>query len=66
VQELSDMLISSTLPRKSLPPLLATLNAAGDAVQRGSGSRQSIKLRAFQNKVRAQIEPSDPALGRSL
>ena len=60
------MLISSTLPRKSLPPLLATLKAATDAIQRGSSGAAINQLRAFQNKVRAQIASSDPALAAHL
>ena len=66
VQELINMLISSALARKSLPPLLATLNAATDAVLRGSTGAASNQLRAFQNKVRAQIERADPALAGRL
>src|SRR5205085_2410676 len=66
VQELSDMLISSALARKSLPPLLATVKAAGDAVERGSTGAAINQLRAFQNKVRAQIAPSDPAFAADL
>jgi len=66
VQELVDMLISSGLPRKSLPPLLATLNAASDAVQRGNVGAAVNQLRAFQNKVRAQIALSNPVFAAQL
>src|SRR5439155_14092288 len=66
VQDLVNMLINSSLQRKSLPPLLATLKAATDALERGSTGAAINQLQAFQNKVRAQIQPSDPALAAQL
>src|SRR3954468_11023974 len=60
------MLLNSSLQRKSLAPLLATLKAATDALQRGSTGAAINQLQAFQNKVRAQIQPSDPALAADL
>ena len=60
------MLIGSTLARKKLPPVLVSLKAATDALQRGSTGAAFNQLQAFQNKVRAQIQPSDPALAAQL
>jgi len=66
VQDLVNMLINSSQSRKSLPPLLATLKAATDALQRGSTGAAINQLQAFQNKVRAQIQPADPTLAAEL
>jgi hypothetical protein len=47
-------------------PLLATLNAARAAFDRGNPIAGLNLISAFQNKVRAQIAPSDPALAEQL
>jgi hypothetical protein len=51
---------------QSQRPLVATLNAASDAFDRGSFIAAVNQLRAFQNKIRAQLAPSDPALAAEL
>lgn len=43
-------------------PLIASLEAAWGSVQRGQVTAAINQLEAFQNKVRAQIAPEDPAL----
>jgi glucuronoarabinoxylan endo-1,4-beta-xylanase len=48
------------------PPLNVTLAAALAAIERGDSIPAINQLLAFQNKVRAQVAPSDPALAASL
>ncbi len=47
-------------------PLEATLQAALAALRRGNATAAINQLRAFQNKVAAQVAPSDPALAASF
>jgi hypothetical protein len=47
-------------------PLRASLDAALAAMDRGNFNSAISQLRAFQNKVQAQVAPSDPALARTL
>jgi hypothetical protein len=47
-------------------PLLATLNAAADSFARGNTTSGANQLGAFQNKVQAQVMPSNPALAASF
>jgi hypothetical protein len=47
-------------------PLEATLQAALAAIQRGNATAAINQLHAFQNKVGAQVAPSDPALAASF
>lgn len=47
-------------------PLLATLAAANAAFDRNDFIPAYNQLRAFQNKIKAQIAPSDPALAAEL
>jgi hypothetical protein len=47
-------------------PLEATLQAALAAIQRGNSTAAINQLHAFQNKVRAQVAPSYPALAASF
>ena len=47
-------------------PLRATLSAALAAINRGQSTPAVNQLLAFQNKVRAQVSPEDPALAASL
>jgi hypothetical protein len=46
--------------------LLATLSAATASFDRGNFTAALHQLTAFQNKVRAQIAPSNPALADLL
>jgi len=43
-------------------PLVATLSAALASIERGNYTAAINQLEAFQNKVRAQVTPGDPAL----
>jgi len=47
-------------------PLLATLDAALASIDRDNTTSAVNQLHAFQNKVRAQVAPSDQALGGTL
>jgi hypothetical protein len=66
VQPLIDLVTNSVLFRKNARPLLGTLEAARDALNRGNVGAAINQLQAFQNKVRAQVLPVDPALGNQL
>ena len=56
--------LSSNFPRPQ--PLLAALNAAIASADRSNPTAAINQLLAFQNKVRAQVEPLDPALAAAL
>jgi hypothetical protein len=43
-------------------PLVATLSAAPASIERGNVPSAINQLEVFQNKVRAQVAPDDPAL----
>lgn len=60
VDELIEKVSNSTVNRNKRP-LIATLKAAVAAFDRGSATAAVNQLGAFQNKVRAQVAPSDPA-----
>jgi hypothetical protein len=47
-------------------PLRATLDAALASIERGNVTAAVNQLQAFQNKVRAQVAPSDPLLAGTL
>lgn len=47
-------------------PLLTSLLAAAESFDRGSISSGNNQLRAFQDKVRAQVAPENPALAAEL
>jgi hypothetical protein len=47
-------------------PLLAGLAAAQDSLDRSNCTSAHNQLKAFQNKVRAQVTPSDPALAANF
>jgi hypothetical protein len=47
-------------------PLLASLGAAASSLRRGNTVAAINQLQAFQNKVRAQVEPLDHALATQL
>jgi hypothetical protein len=56
--------VEAVVPRSQ--PLLATLSAALASLERGNPVSAINQLRAFQNQVRAQVSPSDPALAASF
>jgi uncharacterized delta-60 repeat protein len=47
-------------------PLLVTLSAALDSIERGNTVSAVNQLLAFQNKVRAQVSPSAPVLAEAF
>ncbi len=47
-------------------PLLVTLEAALASLNRGNAVAAANQLQAFQNKVRAQVAPSNPVLAQTL
>jgi len=52
--------------RENLQPLVVTLQATMASFERGSMEAGTNQLRAFQNKVRAQVGPIEPALAHNL
>jgi hypothetical protein len=56
--------ITASVPRSQ--PLLATLRAALASVNRGDPTPAVNQLQAFQNKVRVQVSPLDPALAQTF
>jgi hypothetical protein len=46
--------------RKNLRPLVASLKAAGASFERGNFTSGLNQLKAFENKVRAQIARDNP------
>jgi hypothetical protein len=56
---------ASNIPRNK-QPLLASLNAAAESYNLGDILLAESQLRAFQNKVRAQVAPTDPTLAAVL
>ena len=63
---LAQRLNEAHLESKNKQPLLATLSAATASFDRGNFTAALNQLTAFQNKVRAQIAPSNPALADLL
>ena len=63
---LLSMLENSSLSARSLRSLEATLGAALAAFETGRLTPAANQLTAFQNKVRAQVAPFDPALAEQL
>jgi hypothetical protein len=66
LEEVLLLLAGSNLPRDRSRPLVATLKAAMASFDRGDFTSPASQLRAFQNKVRAQVAPANPALAASL
>lgn len=60
------ILLEEGNPNGKNNPLLASLNGAMRAFDRGNLKPALNELNAFQNKVRAQIEPTDPDLAEKL
>jgi hypothetical protein len=65
-QPIIDLLRSAQLPSGQVRPLLASLQAANAAFARGQVKTAVNELRAFQNKVRAQLGRSNPSLALEL
>jgi hypothetical protein len=57
--------VSQSGPVKSRP-LTATLQAALASIERGNSIAAANQLQAFQNKVSAQVAPSDPVLAQTV
>jgi hypothetical protein len=66
VEMLNAKVDAADMGRKNKRPLIASLKAAGASFDRDSFGSGRNQLRAFQNKVRAQIAPIDEALAASL
>jgi hypothetical protein len=64
LQHLIELVNDSGLSAKQ--PLLATLEAALASVRRGNTVSAVNQLRAFQNKVNTQVEPTDASLAAAL
>ena len=60
------MVIDSDLSKRTQQPLLATLSAALAAFERGDAAPGMNQLAAFENKVRAQVAPTEPLLAQQL
>ena len=63
---LVNLVENSSLSSRQQRSLLATLNAAAAAFERGNLSSGLNQLEAFQNKIRAQVARSDPDLAKAL
>ncbi len=61
IEELIALVNDSTVARTTKRPFIASLKSAAAASDRGDCNAAQNVLRAFQNKVRAQVEPNDPA-----
>jgi len=60
------LLTESDLGRRSIQPLVASLNNAAAAFDRCEAKPGANQLEAFQHKVRAQIAPLNPELAAKL
>jgi hypothetical protein len=61
-----ELLDNSDLGRQETQPLAASLKAAARSFDRGNARAAVNQLGAFQNKVRAQVAPSEPELAEDL
>jgi hypothetical protein len=66
VRMLYGMIQLSELSPQTARPLQATLKAAASAFDSSNITSAINVLQAFQNKVRAQVQPTDPALAAEL
>jgi len=66
VGQLAQLVKDAELGAGNQQPLLATLRAAAASFDRGDVAAALNQLSAFQNKVRARIAPSNPALASEL
>jgi len=60
IERCLELVDDATLARKNKRPLIASLKAACAAFDRGNAQAGMNQLKAFQNKVRAQLSQSDP------
>lgn len=65
-QAVQQLIAMCDLKASRTQPLRATLSAALAAINRGDSTPAVNQLLAFQNKVRAQVSPADPAFAASL
>jgi hypothetical protein len=61
IEELITEINDSTIARGNKRPFIATLKAATASADRGNNTSAANQLRAFQNKVRAQVAKDNPA-----
>jgi hypothetical protein len=66
VEALLLMIDDAAMDRHNKRPFIASLKAAGASFEQGRMTAATNQLRAFQNKVRAQIAKADPALAAEL
>ncbi|HKQ38528.1 MAG TPA: hypothetical protein VJ063_10655 [Verrucomicrobiae bacterium] len=69
INQLNDLIAeveNSALSSRQVRPLLATLHAAAASAERGDFNTALNQLRAFQQKVQAQISRIDPELASTL
>src|SRR6266478_4061297 len=66
VSQLMLLVDEANLANKNQQPLLATLSAAKSAFVRGNFQAGVDQLSAFQNQIRAQVAPWNPALAGEL
>jgi hypothetical protein len=60
IEELINKINDSTVARKNKRPFIATLKAAAASSERGQINATANQLHALENKIRAQIAPSNP------
>jgi hypothetical protein len=60
VEECIELVEGADVARKNLRPLVASLKAAGASFERGNFTSGLNQLKAFENKVRAQIARDNP------
>ena len=66
VEQCIKLVDDSVIARKNKRPLIASLKAACASLDRGSLESALGQLHAFQNKVRAQVAPSNPDEARAF
>jgi hypothetical protein len=66
VEQLIAKVNNADLGRKNKRPLIASLKATCASYERGNCNSASSQLKAFQNKVRAQITRLNPAAATDL
>jgi len=66
VEGLADLLRAADLSQHALRPLLATLKSATASFDRGNIGSGANQLRAFLNKVRAQVAPENLVVAERL
>ena len=66
MEDLISKVNDADIDRKPKRPFIASLKAAAASFDRGSNQSGVNQLAAFQNKVRAQIARTDPALAAEL